>query len=230
MKASVYGSTRPASGSGKAARTSSSGSIVRPARPKFTGRTCWLPWGDGPVPTISASIGPALFRTSTDQLRTNVPGVWALGDCNGRGAFTHTAYNDFEIVAANLLDSDPRRLSDRITAYALYIDPPLGRAGLTEDQVRRIGKRALIGERPMTSGGRAVEKGETQGFMKVLVDADNKEILGAAILGTGGDEVVHGILDVMYAKAPYTVLQRSMPLHPTVSELLPTLLGDLQPL
>jgi pyruvate/2-oxoglutarate dehydrogenase complex dihydrolipoamide dehydrogenase (E3) component len=165
-----------------------------------------------------------------DELRTNVPGVWALGDCNGRGAFTHTAYNDFEIVAANLLDNDPRRLSDRITAYALYIDPPLGRAGLTEDQVRRSGKRALIGTRPMTRVGRAVEKDETQGFMKVLVDADNKKILGAAILGTGGDEVIHGILDVMYAKAPCTVLQRSMPIHPTVSELLPTLLGDLQPL
>ena len=165
-----------------------------------------------------------------DQLRTNVPGVWALGDCNGRGGFTHTAYNDFEIVAANLLDNDPRRLSDRITAYALYTDPPLGRAGLTEDQVRRSGQRALIGTRPMTRVGRAVEKGETQGLMKVLVDAENREILGAAILGTGGDEVVHGILDVMYAKAPYTVLQRTMPIHPTVSELLPTLLGDLQPL
>ena len=165
-----------------------------------------------------------------DQLRTNVPGVWALGDCNGRGAFTHTAYNDFEIVAANLLDHDTRRLSDRITAYALYTDPPLGRAGLTEDQVRRGGKRALIATRPMTRVSRAVEKGETQGLMKVLVDADSKEILGAAILGTGGDEVIHGILDLMYAKAPYTVLQRSMPIHPTVSELLPTLLGDLQPL
>ena len=165
-----------------------------------------------------------------DQLRTNVPGVWALGDCNGRGGFTHTAYNDFEIVAANVLDDDPRRLSDRITAYALYTDPPLGRAGLTEDQVRRSGQRALIGTRPMTRVGRAVEKGETQGLMKVLVDAENREILGAAILGTGGDEVVHGILDVMYAKAPYTLLQRTMPIHPTVSELLPTLLGDLQPL
>ena len=165
-----------------------------------------------------------------DQLRTNVPGVWALGDCNGRGGFTHTAYNDFEIVAANLLDNDPRRLSDRITAYALYTDPPLGRAGLTEDQVRRSGQRALIGTRPMTRVGRAVEKGETQGLMKVLVDAENREILGAAFLGTGGDEVVHGILDVMYAKAPYTLLQRTMPIHPTVSELLPTLLGDLQPL
>jgi pyruvate/2-oxoglutarate dehydrogenase complex dihydrolipoamide dehydrogenase (E3) component len=165
-----------------------------------------------------------------DQLHTNVPGVWALGDCNGRGAFTHTAYNDFEIVAANLLDHDQRQLGDRITTYALYTDPPLGRAGLTEDQVRRSGKRALMATRPMTRVGRAVEKGETQGFMKVLVDADNKEILGAAILGTGGDEVIHGILDLMYAKAPYTVLQRSMPIHPTVSELLPTLLADLQPL
>ena len=165
-----------------------------------------------------------------DQLRTNAPAVWALGDCNGRGAFTHTAYNDFEIVAANLLDNDPRRLSDRITAYALYTDPPLGRAGLTEDQVRRGGKRALIGTRPMTRVGRAVEKGETQGFMKVLVDAASRQILGAAILGTGGDEVIHGILDVMYAKAPYTMLQRTMPIHPTVSELLPTLLGELHPL
>jgi pyruvate/2-oxoglutarate dehydrogenase complex dihydrolipoamide dehydrogenase (E3) component len=170
------------------------------------------------------------YIVADDQLRNNVPGVWALGDCNGRGAFTHTAYNDFEIVAANLLDHDPRRLSDRITAYALYTDPPLGGAGLIEDQVRRSGKRALIATRPMTRVGRAVEKGETQGFIKVLVDADNKKILGAAILGTGGDEVIHGILDVMYAKAPYTVSQRSMPIHPTVSELLPTLLGDLQPL
>jgi len=165
-----------------------------------------------------------------DQLRTNVPGVWALGDCNGRGAFTHTAYNDFEIVAANLLGNDRRRLSDRIPAYALYTDPPLGRAGLTEDQARCSGKRALIGTRPMARVGRAVEKGETEGFMKVLVDADNKQILGAAILGTGGDEVIHGILDVMYTKAPYSVLQRSVPIHPTVSELLPTLLGDLHPL
>jgi pyruvate/2-oxoglutarate dehydrogenase complex dihydrolipoamide dehydrogenase (E3) component len=165
-----------------------------------------------------------------DQLRTNVPGVWALGDCNGKGAFTHTAYNDFEIVAANLLDGDSRRVSDRITAYALYIDPPLGRAGLTEEQVRRTGKPALIGKRPMTRVARAVEKGETAGFMKVLVDARTREILGASLLGTGCDEVVHGILDVMYAKAPYTMLQRTMPIHPTVSELVPTLLGDLQPL
>jgi pyruvate/2-oxoglutarate dehydrogenase complex dihydrolipoamide dehydrogenase (E3) component len=165
-----------------------------------------------------------------DQLRTDAPGVWALGDCNGKGAFTHTAYNDFEIVAANLLDGDSRRVSERITAYALYVDPPLGRAGLTEEQVRNCGKPALVAKRPMTRVGRAVEKGETQGFMKVLVDVQDKQILGASLLGTGCDEVIHGILDVMYTKAPYTMLQRTMPIHPTVSELLPTLFGDLQPL
>jgi pyruvate/2-oxoglutarate dehydrogenase complex dihydrolipoamide dehydrogenase (E3) component len=165
-----------------------------------------------------------------DELRTNVPGVWALGDCNGKGAFTHTAYNDFEIVAANLLDGGSRRVSDRIIDYALYVDPPLGRAGLTEEQVRHTGKPALIAKRPMSRVGRAVEKGETQGFMKVLVDTQSKQILGASFLGTGCDEVVHGILDMMYAKAPYTMLQRTVPIHPTVSELVPTLLGDLQPL
>jgi pyruvate/2-oxoglutarate dehydrogenase complex dihydrolipoamide dehydrogenase (E3) component len=165
-----------------------------------------------------------------DQLRTNVPGVWALGDCNGKGAFTHTAYNDFEIVAGNLLDNGSRRVSDRITAYALYIDPPLGRAGMTEAEVKNSGKPALIATRPMTRVGRAIEKDETAGFMKVLVDADTKQILGASLLGSGCDEVIHGILDLMYAKAPYNLLQRSMPIHPTVSELLPTLLGDLHPL
>ena len=165
-----------------------------------------------------------------DQLRTNIPGVWALGDCNGMGAFTHTSYNDFEIAAANLLDNDPRRVSDRIQAYALYTDPPLGRAGLTDAQVRKTGKRALAAKRPMTKVGRAVEKGETQGFMKIVVDRDTHQILGAAILGTGGDEVIHSILDVMYAKAPYTVIQRAMHIHPTVSELVPTILGDLKPL
>lgn len=165
-----------------------------------------------------------------DQLRTNVPGIWAMGDCNGKGAFTHTSYNDFEIVAANILDSDPRKVSDRVPAYALYIDPPLGRAGLTEAQVRRSGKPALMGQRPMTKVGRAVEKGETQGFMKILVDADTKQILGASILGTGGDEAIHCILDVMCAKAPYTVLQRAMHIHPTVSELIPTVLGELKSL
>jgi pyruvate/2-oxoglutarate dehydrogenase complex dihydrolipoamide dehydrogenase (E3) component len=165
-----------------------------------------------------------------DELRTNIAGVWALGDCNGRGGFTHTSYNDFEIVAANLLDHDPRRLSDRIMAYALYIDPPLGRAGLTEAEVRKSGKAALIGTRPMTKVGRAIEKGETQGFMKILVDAQSKQFLGASILGTGGDEVIHCILDMMYAKAPYTVMSRAMHIHPTVSELLPTVLQDLHPL
>jgi pyruvate/2-oxoglutarate dehydrogenase complex dihydrolipoamide dehydrogenase (E3) component len=165
-----------------------------------------------------------------DQLRTSVPGIYALGDCNGRGAFTHTAYNDYEIVTANLLDGDQRRVSDRITAYALYIDPPLGRAGMTEAEVRKSGRKALIGTRPMERVGRAVEKGETQGFMKILVDAGTKKILGASLLGVECDEVIHSILDVMYARAPYTVVQRAMHIHPTVSELIPTMLGDMKPL
>ena len=165
-----------------------------------------------------------------DQLRTNVAGIWAVGDCNGKGGFTHTSWNDAEIVGANLLDNDPRRVSDRITAYALYIDPPLGRAGMTEAQVRKTGRKALIGKRLMSKVGRAVEKGETQGFMKILVDASTHEILGAAILGTGGDEAIHSILDVMYAKKPYTLIQRAMHIHPTVSELIPTMLGELKPL
>jgi pyruvate/2-oxoglutarate dehydrogenase complex dihydrolipoamide dehydrogenase (E3) component len=165
-----------------------------------------------------------------DLLRTNVPGVWALGDCNGKGAFTHTSYNDYEIVADNLLNNDSRRVSDRILAYNLYIDPPLGRVGMTAAQVKKSGRKALIGRRPMTRVGRAVEKGETQGFMKILVDAESKKILGAAILGVEGDEVIHSILDVMYAKAPYTVIQRAMHIHPTVSELIPTMLGELKPL
>jgi pyruvate/2-oxoglutarate dehydrogenase complex dihydrolipoamide dehydrogenase (E3) component len=165
-----------------------------------------------------------------DQLQTNVPGIYALGDCNGRGAFTHTSYNDYEIVAANLLDHDARRVSDRITAYALYIDPPLGRAGMTEADVRKSGLKALLGKRPMTRVGRAVEKGETQGFMKILVDAETKEILGASLLGVECDEVIHSILDVMYARAPYTVIQRAMHIHPTVTELIPTMLGELKPL
>ena len=165
-----------------------------------------------------------------DQLRTNVPGIYALGDCNGRGAFTHTAYNDYEIVAANLLDGDQRRVSDRITAYALYIDPPLGRAGMTETEVRKSERKALIGKRSMTQVGRAVEKGETDGFMKILVDAETKKILGASLLGIECDEVIHSILDVMYAKAPYTVIQRAMHIHPTVTELIPTMLDELKPL
>jgi pyruvate/2-oxoglutarate dehydrogenase complex dihydrolipoamide dehydrogenase (E3) component len=165
-----------------------------------------------------------------DQLRTNVEHIWAMGDCNGKGAFTHTSYNDFEIVAANLLDDDPRRVSDRITTYALYIDPPLGRAGMTVDQVRASGRPALVGQRPMTRVGRAVEKGETQGFMKVVVDAETHQILGATILGVGGDEAIHGVLDVMSAKAPYTTLARTVHIHPTVSELIPTMLQEMSPL
>ncbi|CAN5228178.1 FAD-containing oxidoreductase [soil metagenome] len=165
-----------------------------------------------------------------DHLRTSNPGVWAMGDCNGKGAFTHTAYNDFEIIAANLLDNDPRRVSDRIPCYGLYIDPPLGRVGMSEAEVRATGRPALVGHRPMTRVGRAVEKGETLGFMKVLVDAETQLILGAAILGLNGDEVVHGMLDLMYAKAPYTVIQRAVHIHPTVSELVPTMLGELKPL
>jgi pyruvate/2-oxoglutarate dehydrogenase complex dihydrolipoamide dehydrogenase (E3) component len=165
-----------------------------------------------------------------DELRTDVPGVWAMGDCNGKGGFTHTSYNDFEIVAANLLDHDPRRVSDRIQTYALFTDPPLGRAGMTEAEVRKSGRKALIAKRPMTKVGRAVEKGETEGFMKIAVDAETNHILGASLLGTGCDEVIHSILDVMYAKAPYTVIQRAMHIHPTVSELVPTMLGELKPL
>jgi len=173
---------------------------------------------------------PRGFIVVDDELRTSVCGVWAIGDCNGKGAFTHTSYNDYEIVAANLLDGESRRVSDRILAYGLFIDPPLGRAGMTATEVRRSGRRALIGKRPMTRVGRAVEKGETQGFMKILVDADSKEILGAAILGIEGDEVIHSILDVMYSRAPYTVIQRAVHIHPTVSELVPTMLGELSPL
>jgi pyruvate/2-oxoglutarate dehydrogenase complex dihydrolipoamide dehydrogenase (E3) component len=165
-----------------------------------------------------------------DQLRTSVAGIWALGDCNRKGAFTHTSYNDYEIVAANLLDNDPRKVSDRIMTYALFIDPPLGRAGMTEAEVRAAGRKALIATRPMSRVGRAVEKGETQGFMKIVVDAETKAILGAAILGVTGDEVIHVLLDVMYAKAPYTTVSRAMHIHPTVSELLPTLVQGLQPL
>jgi pyruvate/2-oxoglutarate dehydrogenase complex dihydrolipoamide dehydrogenase (E3) component len=170
------------------------------------------------------------FIKVDDELRTSVSHIWAIGDCNGRGAFTHTSYNDFEIVAANLLDKDPRRVTDRITAYALYIDPPLGRAGMTDGEVRRSSRSALTGFRPMTRVGRAVEKGETQGFMKVTVDANTHEILGAAIIGPGADEAIHCVLDVMYARAPYQMLQRAVHIHPTVSELIPTILGEMKPL
>jgi len=165
-----------------------------------------------------------------DQLRTNVPGIWALGDCNGRGAFTHTSWNDFEIVAANVLDNESRRVSDRINAYALYTDPPLGRAGMTEADVRKSGRPALVATMAMEDVSRAYEKGETKGFMKILVDKESKQILGASLLGLSGDEVIHCVLDVMYAKASCMVLQRAMHIHPTVSEFIPTMLGDLVPL
>lgn len=170
------------------------------------------------------------FIEVDDELQTSVPGTWAIGDCNGRGAFTHTSYNDYEIVAGNLLDNQRRRVTDRIAAYAVYIDPPLGRIGMTENEVRSSGRRALIGTREMKKVGRAVEKGETQGFMKVLVDAETEKILGASVLGTGGDEAIHCILDIMYAKTSYRTLQRAVHIHPTLSELIPTMLGDLHPL
>jgi pyruvate/2-oxoglutarate dehydrogenase complex dihydrolipoamide dehydrogenase (E3) component len=170
------------------------------------------------------------YITVDDQLRTNVPGVFALGDCNGRGAFTHTAYNDFEIVAANLFGDDARRVSDRLTAYALYTDPPLGRCGMTEAEVRKSGRPALIATMPMEDVSRAYEKGETNGFMKILVDKETKQFLGASFLGLNGDEIIHTVLDQMYARAPYTVMQRAMHIHPTVTELLPTMLGELREL
>lgn len=169
------------------------------------------------------------YITVDDTLATNVPGIWALGDCNGRGAFTHTAYNDFEIVAANLLDGAARRVSDRVPGYALYIDPPLGRVGMTEAEARATGRPLLLGRRPMAHVGRAVEKGETQGLMTIVVDAETRKILGAAILGTGGDEAIHGVLDMMNAGVPYDVLRHAVPIHPTVSELIPTMLGGLRP-
>ncbi|KQV57501.1 MULTISPECIES: FAD-containing oxidoreductase [unclassified Caulobacter] len=202
--------------------------------PQVTGSHVLLAVGRRPntddlgLDTAGIEIDKRGYIVVDDQLRTNVPGVWAMGDCNGKGAFTHTAYNDFEIIAANLLDDDPRRVSDRITCYGLFVDPPLGRVGMTEAEARTTGRPLLVGKRPMTRVGRAVEKGETQGFMKVVIDAETKQILGAAILGLNGDEAIHGMLDLMYAKAPYTVIQRAVHIHPTVSELIPTMLGELK--
>ncbi len=170
------------------------------------------------------------FVEVDDFLKTSEEGIWALGDCNGRGAFTHTAYNDYEIVAANLLDDDPRKVSDRIACYGLFTDPALARVGLTETQVRDQGIKALVASRPMKRIARAKEKGETYGFMKFLVDADTKRFLGATILGIEGDEVIHSVLDTMYADAPYTVIQRAVHIHPTVAELIPTTLAELKPL
>jgi pyruvate/2-oxoglutarate dehydrogenase complex dihydrolipoamide dehydrogenase (E3) component len=169
------------------------------------------------------------YITVDDELATSVPGIWAMGDCNGRGAFTHTAYNDFEIVAANLLDGQHRKVSDRIPAYALYIDPPLGRVGMTEAQARATGRPLLVGTRPMTRVSRAIEKGETLGFMKIIADAQTRKLLGASILGTGGDEAIHGVIDMMSAGVTTDAYQRAVPIHPTVSELIPTVLGSMKP-
>jgi pyruvate/2-oxoglutarate dehydrogenase complex dihydrolipoamide dehydrogenase (E3) component len=164
------------------------------------------------------------------RLRTNAPGIFALGDCNGRGAFTHTSYNDFEIIEANLFAGEERRVEERITTYALFIDPPLGRAGMTEKEVRRSGRRALVAKMPMEDVGRAYERSETKGFMKIVVDAESKQLLGAALLGIEGDEIVQGLLDMMYAKAPYSVIRRAMHIHPTVYEMIPYMFDELQPL
>jgi len=209
--------------------------ICRDGEPEILGSHVLLAVGRRPntddlgLETAGVEIDKSGYIVVDDELRTSAPGIWALGDCNGKGAFTHTAYNDFEIAAANLLEKDRRRVSDRIPAYALFTDPPLGRVGLTEAQAKSAGKRVRVGFRPMTEVRRAVEKGETRGFMKILVDIDSQLILGAAILGTGGDEAIHGILDIMYAKAPYVTLQRAVHIHPTVSELIPTMLGELKP-
>lgn len=170
------------------------------------------------------------FVTVDDQCRTNVPGIWALGECNGRGAFTHTAYHDFEIVAGTVLDGDSRRITDRISCYALYTDPAVGRVGMTLAEARASGRRVLVGHRPMTKVSRAREMGETFGFMRALVDADTKRLLGAVVFGAGGDEIVHSLLDVMYADAPYATISRAVHVHPTISELIPTMLQDLRPL
>jgi pyruvate/2-oxoglutarate dehydrogenase complex dihydrolipoamide dehydrogenase (E3) component len=207
-----------------------------PAEPDITGSHVLLAVGRTPN-TQDLGLNCAGVATDSrgyilvdDQLRTNVPGIYALGDCNGRGAFTHTAYNDFEIVAANLLDNDPRRVTDRILCYAMYLDPPLARIGITEAQARKSSKPTLIATRPMTRVTRALEKGESLGFMKVLVDAETKLILGASLLGVGCDEAIHCLLDIMYARAPYTTISRAVHIHPTVSELIPTLLQSLKPL
>lgn len=182
------------------------------------------------LPAAGVRMDDRGFIPVDDQLRTNVEGIFAIGDCNGRGAFTHTSYNDYEIVADNLLDGGSRRLSDRIPAHALYIDPPLAHVGMTEAEVRRSGRSVLIGMRPMTRVSRAIEKGETFGFMKVFVDAETRHILGATIFGTGGDEAIHCILTAMYARQPVTLLTHSVHIHPTVAELIPTVLEDLKPL
>jgi len=179
---------------------------------------------------VDVNVDSRGFIEVDDQLRTSAEGIWALGECNGKGAFTHTSYNDYEIIADNLLENQSRKVSDRILTYGLFIDPPLGRIGMTETQVRESGRNALIGTRPMSRVSRANEKGENQGFIKILVDADSKEILGASILGLNGDEVIHCLTDIMYSKKPYTVIANAVHIHPTVAELIPTVLADLKPL
>jgi pyruvate/2-oxoglutarate dehydrogenase complex dihydrolipoamide dehydrogenase (E3) component len=186
--------------------------------------------GDLGLEKAGVSTDPRGYIAVDDELRTNVAGIWALGEANGRGAFTHTSYNDYEIVAANVLDGERRSVNERIPIYALFVDPPLGRVGMSEAEVRKAGRKALVGRMPMTRVGRARERSETQGFMKMLIDAESKHVLGATLLGIEGDEAIHAIADLMYAKAPYTVMQRAVHVHPTVSELLPTLLGTLEPL
>jgi pyruvate/2-oxoglutarate dehydrogenase complex dihydrolipoamide dehydrogenase (E3) component len=215
------------------ARPAATSRSTSTAPPKSRPAICW--WRPGAPNTDDLGLDKAGVKTNArgfievdDRLQTNVEGIWALGDCNGRGAFTHTSYNDFEIVAANLLDGDDRKVSDRIPAYALYIDPPLGRVGMTETEARASGRRILVSTRPMSRVGRANEKGETRGFMKMVADAETRQILGAAILGIEGDEAIHGILDMMNARATYPVMRWAVPIHPTVSELIPTLIGDLR--
>ncbi len=203
--------------------------------PEYVGTAVLLAVGRRPntddlgLDKAGVATDPRGYITVNDDLSTTVSGIWALGDCNGKGAFTHTAYNDFEIVAANLLDGEHRVVSDRVPAYALYIDPPLGRVGMTDAQARATCQKLMIGKRPMSRVGRAIEKDEKQGFMKVVADAATKKILGAAILGTGGDEAIHGLLDIINAGVTYDVLQRAVPIHPTVSELIPTLLSEMKP-
>lgn len=203
--------------------------------PEITGSHLLLATGRRPntddlgLDKAGVAVDKRGYITVDERLETNVPGIFAMGDCNGRGAFTHTSYNDFEIVAANLLDNEPRKVSDRIQTYALYIDPPLGRAGMSETEARKTGRKLLIGTRPMTRVGRAKEKGETLGFMKVIADAETKEILGASLLGTGCDEAVQSILDVMYSGRPYTTITHAVHIHPTISELVPTVFGEMQP-
>ena len=234
-RASRSAATRNASASRRAARTSRSASIARAGEPEVVGSHVLLAVGRRPntddlgLEAAGVAVDAHGFITVDDGLRTSVPHIFALGDCNGRGAFTHTSYNDFEIAAANLLDGAERKVSDRIPAYALYIDPPLGRVGLTEAEARAKGHAVRIGQRPMTRVSRAVEKGETQGFMKVVVDRDTDAILGAAILGVGGDEAIHGVIEAMAAGVTATAYTRVMAIHPTVSELVPTIFGELSP-